>query len=82
MQIHLDLFNVQNALNTYNPNQFRLWFLCQYLGIVTVQDLRKQWEAFAPFGYGRTTIYKYSTQIGLANCEQKSQKRIVQQPKE
>ena len=73
MQMIIDVGSVQEAATKYTNAQFKLWFLCHYFDITTVQELRKQYEAFAPFGFGRSTVYKYATQIGLIDESKKSE---------
>ena len=67
MQVVLNVEQLQLAATTYNSTQFKLWFLCNYLCVDSVQQLRKSYAIFAKYGFSRTTIYRYADTIGLAN---------------
>lgn len=65
MQVVLNVEQLQLAATTYNSTQFKLWFLCNYLCVDSVQQLRKSYAIFAKYGFSRTTIYRYADTIGL-----------------
>lgn len=75
MQVVLNVEQLQLAATTYNSTQFKLWFLCNYLCVDSVQQLRKSYAIFARYGFSRTTIYRYANTIGLPDKAQKDKSK-------